>query len=515
MNIFDRVVAEVAPQAAVRRAAARRKLEILDSGYGNYGASHTKKSLAGWLYGGGSAKEDIQDNLSTLRQRCRDLYMGVPLATGALKTCRTNVVGSGLRLKSQIDYEALGMGEEEARDLESRIEREFALWADSPACDLERLDNFYELQQLAFLNWLMSGDVIATLPVTKRVNMPYDLRVCLIEADRLSNPNATIDPRIVGGVETNAAGEVVAYHISTHHPLSYEFAEVKWTRVEAWGEKTGRRNVIHIMNRERIGQRRGVPFLAPVIEALKQLGRYTDAELVAAVVSGMFTVFIEKESASADGGFGEVIPTEDQVDAGDDSTIELAPGAIVDLNEGEKAHDMNPGRPNTAFDGFVIAICRQIGAALEIPYELLVKNFNASYSASRGALLEAWKMFRMYRTWLANDFCQPIYEEWFAEAVAKGRIAAPGFFSDPIRRKAFTGAEWNGPAQGLLNPVQEVTAAEKRVQNGFSTRDREAMEMNGSDFYRNAAQLKRENKLLKEVTEDGTGTETGANTPKK
>lgn len=282
----------------------------------------------GWLYGGGSAKEDIQDNLSVLRQRCRDLCMGVPLATGALKTCRTNVVGSGLRLKSQLDYEVLGIEEEAARDLERKIEREFSLWADSTACDLERLDNFYELQQLAFLNWLMSGDVIATLPVTKRTNCPYDLRICLIEADRLSNPNGIVDPRIIGGVETNDAGEVVAYHISKHHPLSYEFTETGWTRVEAWGEKTGRRNVLHIMNRERIGQRRGVPFLAPVIEALKQLGRYTDAELVAAVVSGMFTVFIEKESTSSDGGFGEIIPEEAQVDAGDDSTIELAPGAI-------------------------------------------------------------------------------------------------------------------------------------------------------------------------------------------
>ena len=259
MNALDRVIAAVSPQTAVKRAAARRKLDILDSGYGNYGASHTKKSLAGWLYGGGSAKEDIQDNLSTLRQRCRDLYMGVPLATGALKTCRTNVIGSGLRLKSQIDYEALGMDEEAARDLERKIEREFSLWADSTACDLERLDNFYELQQLAFLNWLMSGDVIATLPVTKRANMPYDLRICLIEADRLSNPNGIVDPHIIGGVETNDAGEVVAYHISKHHPLWYDMTETGWTRVEAWGAKTGRRNVLHIRNRERIGQRRGVP----------------------------------------------------------------------------------------------------------------------------------------------------------------------------------------------------------------------------------------------------------------
>lgn len=504
MNVLERAIAAVAPQTAMKRAAARRKLKIIDSGYGNYGASRTKKSLIGWIYGGGSAHEDIEENLCVLRERCRDLYMGVPLATGALKTCRTNVVGSGLRLKSQIDYEVLGVKEEEARSLESKIEREFALWADSPACDLERLDNFYELQQLAFLNWLMSGDVIATLPITKRVNMPYDLRICLIEADRLSNPNTSTNPHIIGGVETNDDGEVIAYHISSHHPLSCDMTKIEWARVQAWGEKTGRRNVIHIMNRERIGQRRGVPFLAPVIEALKQLGRYTDAELVAAVVSGMFTVFIEKDSVSSDSVLSGIIPEEEQVDAEDDTSIELAPGAIVDLNKGEKAHDMNPGRPNTAFDGFVVSICRQIGAALEIPYELLVKHFTASYSASRGALLEAWKMFRMYRTWLANDFCQPIYEEWFAEAVAKGRIPAPGFFADPIRRKAFLGAEWNGPAQGLLNPVQEVEAAEKRVQNGFSTRDREAMEMNGSDFYRNAAQLKREEKLLQEVRDHDT-----------
>lgn len=510
MNIIDKMVAAVSPEKALAREEARKKLKILerlpilDSGYGNYGASHTKKALAGWMYGGGSAKEDIQDNLSALRQRCRDLYMGVPLATGALKTCRTNVVGSGLRLKCKIDYEFLQMSEDEARDLERNVEREFALWADSPACDLERLDNFYELQQLAFLNWLMSGDVIATLPLTKRVNMPYDLRICLIEADRLSNPDGIVDPQIIGGVETNKAGEVIAYHISKHHPLSCDLTETGWTRVEAWGAESGRRNVLHIMNRERIGQKRGVPFLAPVIEALKQLGRYTEAELVAAVVSGMFTVFIEKESASDVAGFGEIIPEEEQIDAEDENSIELGNGAILDLNPGEKAHDMNPGRPNTAFDGFVTSICRQIGAALEIPYELLVKHFTASYSAARGALLEAWKMFRTYRTWLANDFCQSIYEEWFAEAVAKGRIPAPGFFADPVIRKAYCGAEWNGPAQGLLDPVREVNAAEKRVANGFSTRSREAMEMNGSDYYRNAAQLKGEEKLLREAKDDGT-----------
>lgn len=498
---IDKAIAVVAPQTALKRTAARQKLQILNSGYSNYGASVVKKSLAGWLHAGGSSREDIEDNVSILRQRTRDLYMGVPIANGAVKTMRTNIVGRGLRLKPNIDTELLGISPEERRTLEKQIEREWNIWAESTDCDMARIDNFCELQQLAFLNWLISGDCLAVLPVKPRLNQPYDLRVQLIEADRLCSPDNcdTIDNKIVGGVEVDQSGEVVAYHIADHHPLSYAYADISWQRVEAFGKTTGRRNVLHLMNRERIGQRRGVPFLAPVIESLKQLGRYTDAELVAAVVSGMFTVFIEKADASSEDAIGSIIPEEVQVDAEDETTIELAPGAVIDLNEGEKAHDMNPGRPNANFGGFVEAICQQIGASLEIPYELLMKRFNSSYTASKGALEEAWKMFNMYRGWLATDFCQPIYEEWLTEAVAKGRIKAPGFFTDPVIRKAYCGAKWNGPAKGMLDPVKEVTAAEKRVQNGFSTRSDETMQMTGTSYYNNIEQLKHEEKELREV----------------
>ena len=51
----------------------------------------------------------------------------------------------------------------------------------------------------------------------------------------------------------------------------------------------------------------------------------------------------------------------------------------------------------------------------------------------------------------------------------------------------------------MLDPVKEVTAAEKRVQNGFSTRSDETMQMTGSDFYSNIEQLKHEENELKEV----------------
>lgn len=503
MSMIDKAVGIISPTAALKRKVAKQKLKaISNSGYGNHGASRIKKSLKGWLYGGGSAREDIEENIQVLRERSRDLFMGTPIATGALKTLRTNVVGPGLKLKPQIDYEYLGLTEDEVSKLEMSIEREFTLWAEGVECDMARVNNFYEIQQLVFLSSLMCGDAFALLPYTKRVGSVYDLRIQLVEADRVCDPiNKQINQDISAGVECNEHGEIIAYHISKSHPLSTYRVNNTWTRVEAFGKRTGRRNVIHIMESERIGQRRGVPILAPVIESLKQLGRYTDAELMAAVVSGMFTVFIETQNPD-EAPLGEMISQDQQVDSEDSSSLEMGNGAIVALAPGEKANVANPGRSNTGFDGFVTAICRQIGTALEIPHDLLLKQFNASYSASRAALLEAWKMFKMRRAWLASDFCQPVYEEWFSEAVAKGRIYAPGFFDNPLVKKAYCQAEWSGPSQGQLDPVKEANAAAIRVENGFSTRTRETIELTGGDFYKNHRQRVKEESLRLEIPKE-------------
>ena len=128
---LDKAIAAVSPIAGYRRATARAALSILNNGtgYGNYGASHTSRAMRSWHVGGGSSKEDIEDNLDTLRKRSRDAYMGIPLAAGALKTLRTNVVGSGLVPTPQVDADYLHLTEEQADQLQAQITREFNLWA--------------------------------------------------------------------------------------------------------------------------------------------------------------------------------------------------------------------------------------------------------------------------------------------------------------------------------------------------------------------------------------------------
>ena len=97
-------------------------------------------------------------------------------------------------------------------------------------------------------------------------------------------------------------------------------------------------------------------------------------------------------------------------------------------------------------------------------------------------------MYKTRRAWFVSDFCQPIFEEWMDEAVAKGYIQAPGYFENKLIRKAYLGCEWYGPTQGQLDPLKEVTAAKLKVEEGFSTRTKEAAEMNGTNFMYNIKQ---------------------------
>lgn len=519
MNVIDKFISAVSPIRGARRAAARKSMALINSGYGNYGANLTKKSMRGWLFHGGSSKEDIEDNIDVLRQRSRDAYMGVPVATGALKTLRTNVLAGGLIPSPKIDADYLGLDPEQTDQLQRQIRREFGLWADTSDCDADGLDNFYKIQQLMFLGYLMNGDSFAVLPMEQMEGQPYELRIRLIEADRICSPYmmdryspCVVDGyqvyQIVQGVETDRDGKVIAYWVCSRHPLAsvvnLQPEGLKWTRVEARGVKTGRRNILHMMVRERAGQVRGVPILAPVLETLKQLGRYTDAEVTAALISSMFTVFVMSQSVSDDRPLGEMFPDDMLIDKADDTSIELGPGAIVSMNPGETVSFADPKHPNTGYDSFVAAVIKQVAAALELPPEVLFKQFSTSYSAARGALNEFWRVCGVYRDWVTEDFCQPIYEMWFAEAVAKGRIQAPGFFSDPAIRKAYTECTWNGPARTSLNPVHEVNSAVMRIGAGISTAQEETIQMTGGDYSQNIKQRLIEAQMKKPV-DDITG----------
>lgn len=499
-NLVDRVVRYFNPIKAHARLTARLQSGMVGAMLGGYvGTSRSDRALSGWRTAVGSPDTDILTDLQTLRDRSRWLARNSPLGGGAINTTVTNVVGGGLKLQARIDRTVLKMSEEQADAWEALVEREFSLFAKH--CDAMRVLQFGRLQEVAFRSALESGDVFAVLPYIAKPISPYGLSVQLIEADRVTNPDNKQDAKeIAGGVERDQYGAPIAYYIQNTHPgeIFAMGARTEWTKVRAYGDASGRRQVIHLLKVIRPGQVRGVPFLAPVIRELKQISRYTDAELMAAVISGMLTVFVKSDSGG-DSPLSPMSPTEETGAAAGDADIKLGNGAVVGLAPGEDITTVNPSRPNANFDPFFEAIVKQIGLSLEIPKEVLLKHFTASYSAARAALLEAWKFFRNRREWLAESFCQPIYEAFLEEAIANDRIPAPGYFSDPIIREAYCRAEWIGPAKGMINEKDEVEAAGLRIQYRLSTLDRETSELTGGDWETNIRQQQKEQRMLAEA----------------
>jgi capsid protein len=167
-------------------------------------------------------------------------------------------------------------------------------------------------------------------------------------------------------------------------------------------------------------------------------------------------------------------------------------GKAINLMPGESISSPTPGRPNPNFDPFFGAMLNICSMGLNMPKEVLAKAFNASYSASRAALMDAWRTWKIERAWLARRMCQPIYEEWLADAVALGIIQAPGFFSDPFIRAAWCGATWCGDGPGALDPMKEAMAAGKRIELGQTTLAEEIVAYDGGDWEQKHRQRARE-----------------------
>jgi lambda family phage portal protein len=282
-------------------------------------------------------------------------------------------------------------------------------------------------------------------------------------------------PTLIDGIELDAdSGEPLVAHIARHHPGDPIVSNQEWQARTFRGAATGRPNVLQIMRHLRPDQVRGVPWVAPILEPLKQINRYTDAELNSAVTNAIFSVFIKMDPNAFQDIF-EDDARESIVKQATSWSGEMESGKAVNLLPGESIESATPGRPNAQFDPFLTSVLRQIGMALQLPYEVLVMHFQSSYSAARGALLMAWRTFRAWRDLLSTQLCQPVYELWLSKEVAEGRIRAPGFFNDPITRAAWCSAQWIGDGPGSIDPAKEVAAAASRVDLGISTLDAESI----------------------------------------
>lgn len=461
------------------------------SGYDS--AKRTTRRTRGWGPGQGSAAADILPDLEVLRGRSRDLDRNNALAHGAANTKVNGAIGAGLVLRSVLDADVLGLTPERAAELQYQIEREWEIFEHE--ADFTGQMHLRDLERLMFRSARISGDVGVARRWRKRAGETYGTRLVVIEADRISNPNRTADSDLVqGGAQLSTDGEVQGWHVSDRHPGDLRGAALKWSYVPRRGP-SGMTQMVLAAEISRPGQVRGVPLFAPVEEDLKQLGDYTAAEIKAAINDAYLFAF-EESAAQIDDDGNPILTTPDGMDAGAAGELQLGDLMITSLPPGRKVTVKKPERPNSAFDGFVTAFCRQVGVALGIPYELLLMHFAASFSASRGALELAFKTSLVEQAWFIRTVLDQVREWQFTEMVAAGRFDAPGFFDDPIRRAAWLGRVWVGPTRVQINPQVEANADQTDIEMGAKSLEQVMTERTGGDFDTKSAQILRERAVL-------------------
>ena len=454
--------------------------------------------------GGLDASEIRQLDYYTLRERSAQLFNENLYARGLIRRLVTNEISTGLSPESCPDEEILQLPEDSLVNWSENVESRFHLWGkDREVCDYKRAMTFGEIQATARREALIEGDVLVVLrqnPRTKSTNVE------LIRGSRVVTP-LDYEPRgsntITHGVEQDAAGRIVAYHVQS--------GELGTTRVATKGSRTGRLQAWLVYGTDkRLGEVRGTPMLGIIIQSLTEIDKYRDSAARKAVINSLLAMFIKKNedkmgtrpiSASAT-RHGSVQTQAENQPARRFNMQKSVPGMIFEeLQHGEEPVAFGSTGTDVNFGIFEEAMLQSVAWANEVPPEIMRLAFSSNYSASQAAINE----FKIYlnKIWVTfgADFCEPIYTDFLISEATAGRISAPGMLAawrDPMQAAEFTtwtDADWYGSIKPSTDMLKLVRASKLALDEGWTTNARESRAITGTKYTKNIKRLTRENEL--------------------
>ena len=256
------------------------------------------------------------------------------------------------------------------------------------------------------------------------------------------------DRYIAAGVEYDARGRRVAYHVQPQRPTDLFPTSRDPIRVPA-------KDVLHLMRPLGPGQVRGVSWLAPILLTLTEFDGLMDALLVGCRVSALHTGFIVDQNNL--GGAG---PYLDDVSGAD---VSLEPGVIRTLPGGK---DIRFSSPQEAKDSIAFAklTLGQIAAGLGVPQHLLDGDLsNANYSSLRAGLLPfRAKIEQFCYHQLIPQVLTPLWRRVMTRAYLSGNAV-------PDLAPAFK-VEWLTPRAQQVDPLKDTQALIAQIDAKLTSR---------------------------------------------
>lgn len=293
-----------------------------------------------------------------------------------------------------------------AIDWNERANTYFRAW--SRFADLTSRASWGTLQGMIARAWFIDGEVF----LLKTRGASGRPRIQVIEAHRVKTPRLAIDgiqaggfPKqangatIIDGVEIDANGRPIAYHVETISPGRTS----SFDRIEA-------DFVVHVFEPSRPGQYRGIPFISSVLNDIIDLDDLQTFEMQAAKEAAATTNVIKTKA-------GEI--------ADEDVLKGTAPSAFtaeqklqyykermrseaVVLQNGDEMQQFRSERPSVATSGYWDYLTAKICAGVGIPKEIVLPS--SMQGTSMRSVLEVAAAFFRQRSSALQDHLGQVYE---------------------------------------------------------------------------------------------------------
>lgn len=443
---LDRAIAVVSPGAALRRVRQRAAFDIAARSYDGAGRG---RNSAGWKSVGSSADAIIDGASKLLRERMRDLVRNNPHAAKAVGALVSNFVGNGIMPRPRTGNEAM----------DQRVSELWDAWI--KRCDADGQLDYYGMQTLAVREMIEGGEVLIRRRRRRTSDgVPGNIQLQVVEADLLDS--AREGPMQTGGfaiqgVEFSSIGQRTGYWLFPAHPGNNYVS----MRLSLQSNFVPAADVIHLYEKQRT-QVRGVPWGAPSMSALRDLGDYELAEIVRKKIESCM-VGVVVGGDEVDMAINPAAPADlpPGVVGSDGNIIEkFEPGMFAYARGGKDIKFSQPAATGQ-YENYKRSMLHTVAAGFRLPYELLTGDLSqVNYSSIRAGLQEFRRLVEAVQ-WqiIIPIFCERVWT-WFIEAhQLSGELPLAGNYR----------VEWSTPKFWSVDPLKDATADLLEIRMGSKT----------------------------------------------
>lgn len=485
MRYAEKMLATVSPQRALRRSVARlqlqeaQRLETLS----RMDAAKRDRTTADWPSQPVGPLAAIALDAPTINARARhakdNTWQGAAIASGV----RRSVNNTGITPRSRATL-AAGEPQDKAqrqrlRELRRRLDRSYRAWARDPRrCDVEERETLNDKINLIIEDrkFVGAGFLVWSLQRPTAGSATAPLRVQGFEWEQLDRSKDTVRPQqnghvIRGGLETDANGKLVAFHVHLRsHPQEDFLMPGSATAIRA-------DRVLMYCRRTRSGQAIPPSELSPVLLKLWRNNQYDEHEQVAKQIESFIAFAIQTDPRYGPPNLGTPTkptpgtathPTATNGGDTDDSSsptyreLNLGPGMVPELMPGEEIKMMQPTRPGPQYDGYMKTQAKMIASGTDMSAARLTRDFAGTYVNGRMTVNEDEKVDDLWQQQAVDYLLRPLRNLYTTLCVLYNIDGigdlAPDYFDSEAAMLAYQECEWMPPRRKPIDPAKQAAA---------------------------------------------------------